>query len=262
MKSKIKSAIWAALLIIIGITVWTLVIKPNDWGSEPLAKIEKKKVTIIADDGVELSADLYEPKLEGKSENKKYPGVILLSPYGVSRDIYSDIANELCRRHFVVLSVDVRNSGESKSSNDSFVENIANLGIDANTAVYYMQERSNVMQDKIAILGTALTARSALMVKNLNSTIKGVVMVSAIMDSVGYHVLDESSDCPILVLVSIQDPHAGSQALNIYQASGNSLSKIQTYFNAGSGVELWFSQVRSEMMTTIVEWLTKVLLKT
>ncbi len=261
MNTKMKSGIWAIAIITAIVLILTFVLKPLK--QKPVSsEVNKKTVTMISEDGIELSADLYEPDSDNKKEKKKYPGVVLLSPFGESREIYSDIAIDLCKKEFVVLSVDVRNSGASQIDNESVVESIANLGIDADTAVYFLLEQSNVMPDKIAILGTAITARSALMVTGLNNKIKGVVLVSAVMDSAGYQVIEESSDCPILVLVSIQDVHSASQALDIYQASQNPLSKIETYINAGSGSDLWRSHVKFEMTSLITEWLKKVLLET
>lgn len=255
MNEKMKSGIWAILIITAIILIMTFVLKPLTQQSDSL-EVNKKSVTMITEDGIELSADLYNPN----SDKEKYPGVVLLSPFGESREIYSDLATELCNNDFVVLSVDVRNSGASQIDNESVVESISNLGIDADTAVHLLLEQSNIMPDKIAILGTAITARSALMVTDLNNKLKGAILVSAVMDSAGYNTIENSPDCPILVLVSIQDVHSASQALAIYQTSQNPLSKIETYINAGGGSDLWRSQAKFEMTSLITEWLTKVLL--
>jgi dienelactone hydrolase len=256
MHERMKSGIWAIAVIIAIVLILTFVLKPLLLDTESLP-FKKKTVTMISEDGAELSADLYQPDSDNKKE--KFPGLILLSPFGESREIYTDMAHELCKNNFVVLSVDVRNSGESKIDNESFVESIANLGLDADTAVYFLLEQSNVKPDKIAILGTGMTARSALMIKDLNNKINAAVLVSAVMDSAGYNAIEESPDCPILVLVSIQDVHAASQALDIRQTSQNPASKIETYFNAGSGSDLWRSHAKFDMMSTIANWLTKVL---
>jgi hypothetical protein len=125
-----------------------------------------------------------------------------------------------------------------------------------------MYEQTSVIQDKIAILGTEITARSALMVSSFNNKISGAILVSAVMDSAGYKVLQESPDCPALILVSIQDPIAASQAIEIYQASQHNLSKIESYINAGSGSLLWRAPSRMDMTSHIIDWLTKVLKET
>ena len=260
MHEKMKYAIWATATIAVIAIVLTFVLNKGKQETA-FTKVIKQTVNLQSFDGIELSADLYEPDSGGRKEQGKYPGLVLLSPFGESREIYSDFAIELCKKGIVVLSVDVRNSGASRIDQESVVESVANLGFDANAAVSYLQSQSNTTPGKIAILGTAITARSALMVADPKEKLRAAVLVSAVLDSVGYDVIRSSPDCPILVLVSIQDGPSASQARDIYEASANPLSQIESYMNAGSGSDLWRSHIRFEMTSLITKWLTKVLLE-
>ncbi len=262
MKEKLKYAIWAMAVVAGIVTALTLVFRVVKQDSLVASlEVTKQEVRLQAVDGVELSADLYQPKLGDNEEKSKYPGVLLLSPFAESREMYSDFATELCRTGIVVLSVDVRNSGASKTEQESAAESVAKLGFDADAAVSYLQGLANTAPDRIAILGTGITARSALMVSDLGSKLRGAVLVSALMDSTGFDVIRNSPDCPVLVIVSIQDAAAAMQARDIYEASPNPLSKIESYVNSGTGSDLWVAPIKFEMMSLITEWLTKILSK-
>lgn len=257
---KMKSAILTIAIIALVLVVVMFVSRTESQKTTSV-KVIKHAVTLPSLDGIELSADLYEPDSGMKKEQTKYPGLVLLSPFGESREIYSDLAIETCRSGFVVLSVDVRNSGASMIEHESFVESVANLSLDANAAVTYLQSNPKTAPEKVAILGTAITARSALMAADLKDPIRAAILVSAALDSAAYEVIRNSPGCPILVLVSIQDGPAASQARAIYETSANPLSQIESYINAGSGSDLWRSPIRFEMRSLITEWLTKVFFK-
>ncbi len=260
MKEKVKSAVWATAIIAVIVIALPFVLRTPKQETAAF-EVNKQTVNLESLDGVALSADLFEPGSDESKQQAQYPGLVLLSPFGESREIYSGFAALLCRQGVVVLSVDVRNSGESFTDQNSVVESIGKLGLDADAAVTYLQNQGSTAPGKIAILGTAITARSALMVSNLEEKIQAAVLVSAVLDSTGYEIIRSSPDCPILVLASIQDAASASQARDIYEASTNPSSQIESYVNAGAGSDLWRSQVRFEMMSLIHEWLTNVLSK-
>ncbi len=79
-------------------------------------------------------------------------------------------------------------------------------------------------------------------------------------DSAGFDIIRNSPFRPILVLVSIQDGPAGTQAIEIYEASTHPETRIESYINAGEGSDLWRSYARMEMISLITDWLTKQLL--
>jgi hypothetical protein len=103
-------------------------------------------------------------------------------------------------------------------------------------------------------LGTVVTARSALSAAKANKKVRAVALVSAFLDSAGLRIIEESPDLPILVVVSMQDAIAGSQAKQIYDTSKNQNSEIEVYINAGEGNQIWQSYVIFEMAEKITDW--------
>ncbi|MCG8603385.1 dienelactone hydrolase family protein [bacterium] len=258
MKEKLKNAIWATGVIVVAVIIMPFILRTPKQETAAF-EVSKQAVNLKSLDGLELSADLFEPATGEGKQGGPYPGLVLLSPFGESREIYADFATLLCRQGVVVLSVDVRNSGESTATPESIVESIGKLDLDADAAVSYLQNQPSTAPNKIAILGTAITARSALMVSDLDEKIRAAVLVSAVLDSTGYEIIRSSPDCPILVLVSIQDGASASQARDIYEASANPASRIESYVNAGAGSDLWRVHMKFEMMSLIHDWLTTVL---
>ena len=81
MNTKMKSGIWAIAIITAIVLILTYILKPLKQKTVS-SEVNKKTVTMISEDGIELSADLYEPDSDNKKEKKKYPGIVLLSPFG------------------------------------------------------------------------------------------------------------------------------------------------------------------------------------
>lgn len=259
MNEHFKSAIWA--VVIIAVMAFVLTMHLNTVQDKLAAvMMHKSEVNLTCADGIKLSADLYEPAIGVEPSQRRYPGLVLLSPFLESRHIYTGFTEELCRMGMVVLSVDVRNSGDSSTNGSDVAGSVAHLGLDAAAAVDYLAGHARVMPDNLAILGTAITARSALLAAQDKDNIRATILISAVLDSAGMDIIKRSSELPILVLVSIMDGPAGSQARAIYEASQNPKSRIESYINAGAGSDLWRTRSRFDMTSAITDWLDDVLL--
>ena len=257
MNVRMKNAIWAVISIAVVVAILSLVINTKD-EAIPIG-VNKQVVSLSTADSLKLTADLFEPDF-GSNEEKKSPGLVLLGPFLESRELYSDLAEGLCWQGMIVLSVDVRNSGSSAAGQSFDSASIANLHLDAAAALSFLNGHTAVDTNNLAILGTGITARNALLGAGGKENVNAAVLVSALLDSAGFDIIRNSPFRPILVLVSIQDGPAGTQALEIYEASTHPETRIESYINAGEGSDLWRSYVRLEMISLITDWLTKQLL--
>lgn len=261
MKSeKLKSAVWAILALITLVVLLSLLNSPpNKDRTKPAFK--KIAVRIETPKAKKMVGDVYLPAKPGKTDSVRFPGAVLLAPAFETREIYAPLAIELSQHGVAVLSVELipakkRNSGKSFDPQE-----IGDLPMDAWAAVKYFKQRPEIDSTKLAILGTELTGRSALIAASLNPHIKGVVLVSAVLDSTGFRIIRMSPQMAVLVMVSLQDGPAGFQAKSIYEASQNPNSDIESYINAGRGAEIWWSQARLELTQYIANWLEKKIFK-
>jgi hypothetical protein len=222
--------------------------------------INKQVVGLRTADNLQLAADLYEPDFRTNQKQQKSPGLALLGPFLESRQLYTGLAEELCRKGMIVLSVDVRNSGDSALGQDFDPTSIANLHLDANAALNFLSSHSAVDSNNLAILGTSITARNALLGAGRKENVNAAVLVSAVLDSAGFDVIRNSPFRPNLMIVSLQDTVAVTQVQDIYEASAHPESRIESFDNAGVGSDLWRSQTPSKIISLITDWLTKQLL--
>ena len=77
-------------------------------------ELKKEKINIKMSDGTELASDMYSP--EGAD---KLPVILIRSPYG--KEQYYKIAKALVENDYIVISQDVRGTGESGGINIAFV---------------------------------------------------------------------------------------------------------------------------------------------
>ena len=219
--------------------------------------LEKKLISIKAEDGKHLAAHLYLPVTKN---NSKLPGVVLLGPFLETRLTYDRVDSALAHSGMLVLSVDVRGSGESEGSGGDFDPSfVRDLPRDAKAALDYLASLPQVDSKRLAVLGTGITARAAVLGAGTDKNVRAVVLVSAALDSVGLAVIRQTPFRAVLTICSFQDAYAGAQAKLISEASQHRNSEIKVFMNAGEGSEIWWSHARPEMALYIIDWLSKVL---
>lgn len=252
MNEKAKNALWASFVIILSVVILTVLLN-NRKSSEKFVNFKKKTVNFKTEDGVTLKADLFEPTFAEARKKELLPGIVLLGPLDDSRKIYDFVAGDLCGKGFVVLSVDVRGAGELIHQNLR-PDQITKTHLDAKAALQFLASQKKVNSGQLGILGTFVTARSALLSADSNKNVKACGLVSAYLDSVGLQTIRNHPELPILVVVSLQDGIASSQAKEIYETSSNKNSHIEVYINAGEGSQIWRTYVIFEMTKLITNW--------
>ncbi len=137
----------------------------------------QEKVTFLAEDGLEITADLYETK----STN---PYILLFHQAGYSRGEYRQTANKLLKFGYNCLAVDLRSGGEV-----NYIQNhTALLAVqhgysvdfissqkDIRAAIKWVKERSNA---PVVLFGSSFSASVSLLVAKNNPDVKAVIAFS------------------------------------------------------------------------------------
>lgn len=253
MKKSIDRIFWipAAAVALVLILVQSALVWEKD-----VITVAQKTITFTTGDGERLTADLFQPR---EKASRKYPGVVLLSPFLESRQTYVKIDSAIAQQGMVVLSVDVRESGASAHNKIMNLSSPRKLDLDAKAALRFLANDPLTDSTRLAILGTALTARAALFGAGENKNVRALVLVSALVDSAALELTRKTPWRPFLLLCSFEDAVAGPQARSLYESSKNSHSQFHAYLNAGEGSEIWWSPARGEMAFLIIDWLAKQL---
>lgn len=253
MKKSIDPIFWIPVAAVA--LVFVLVKSALVWEKDVIT-VAQKNVSLTTSDGERLAAELFQPR---EKPIRKYPGVALLSPFLEPRQTYIKIDSALAQAGMVVLSVDVRESGASAHNKTMNLSSPRRLDLDAKAALRFLAKDPLTDSTRLAILGTALTARAALLGAGENKNVRALVLVSALVDSVALELSTKTPWRPFLLLCSFEDAVAGPQARSLYESSKNPHSQFHAYLNAGEGSEIWWSPARGEMALLIIDWLAKQL---
>lgn len=261
MKAPIRSAFWVIVVVIAAVVAFSIYresYQPDDLKFDLL----QRNIKLNTSDGKELDAVISVPiHADSTGKPEVYPGVILLSPYLESGQVYGTLPAMLGRKGLAVLTVNARYSIGEDSLAFMNPDDIANLPLDAEAAIEFLEDSPHVDARRIGMLGTGLTARAALLGAHNRKNIKTISLVSAALDEAGMEVVRNDSFRPLLILVSISDGPAGGQAKEILAANNNPQSKIESYFGAGEDSDIWRATTSTEMSLLIADWMQTQLSK-
>ena len=137
----------------------------------------QEKVTFTAEDGLDVTADLYEV-------DKDKPYIIMFHQAGSSRGEYRPIANKMLKFGYNCLAVDLRSGGEM-----NYIQNhTALLAIQKGYSVDYLSSKKDIeaainwikqRSDKpVVLLGSSFSASLCLLEAKNNQDVKAVVAFS------------------------------------------------------------------------------------
>ena len=136
--------------------------------------VNHRKVTFHNRYGIELAADLYEPK----KITGKLAAVAVSGPFGAVKEQSSGLyAQELAKRGFLTIAFDPSFTGESGGVNG--VRNVASPDInteDFSAAVDFLSNEKDVDPDRIGILGICGWGGMALNAAAMDTRIKATVV--------------------------------------------------------------------------------------
>ena len=144
----------------------------------PAQMTAQRKLTFLAADGLEVTADLY-------LYDAGAPYIILLHQENSSRGEYREIAPKLQRMGFNCLAVDMRSGRESNfvqnetaslAQRNSLPVTLLDCEKDVRAAMEYIQNTS--IRNRYVIFGSSFSASLAMKVANQNWRVAGVIAFS------------------------------------------------------------------------------------
>ena len=135
-------------------------------------KVNHRKVSFKNHFGIELVADLYEPK----DNNEKMNAIVVCGPYGAVKEQCSGLyAHEMAKRGFLTIAFDPSFTGESKGD----VRYVSSPDInteDYQASIDYLRSLDNVNKDNISIIGICGWGGIALNTACIDTRIKSTIV--------------------------------------------------------------------------------------
>lgn len=137
-------------------------------------KVNHRKVTFKNHFGIELAADLYEPK----DATSKSPALAVSGPFGAVKEQVSGLyAQEMAERGFVALAFDPSYTGESGGEPRGINSPDINTE-DFQAAIDYLTTLDNVNEDKIGVIGICGFGGYALNAAGIDTRIKATAIMT------------------------------------------------------------------------------------
>lgn len=167
-------------------------------------KVTHRKVTFKNRFGIELSADLYEPK----DNNGKAPALAVAGPFGaVKEQVSGRYAQAMAERGFITLAFDPSFTGESGGTPRNTASPDINTE-DFSAAVDYLTTLSEADADRIGIIGICGWGGMALNAAAIDTRVKATVTVTM------YNMSEQMHNGYQFAPVSAAELHKTKAALN------------------------------------------------
>lgn len=203
----------------------------NEWDKTfPESKeVNHRKVTFHNRYGIELAADLYEPK---NAKKGSLAAIAVSGPFGAVKEQASGLyAQELAKRGFLTIAFDPSFTGESGGVNG--VRNVASPDInteDFSAAVDFLSTESDVNPDRIGILGICGFGGMALNAAAIDTRIKATV-TSTMYDMTrvtanGYFDTDDNPDARYALRQALNAQRTADYKAGTYQRAGGVVDPV------------------------------------
>ena len=167
-------------------------------------KVTHRKVTFKNRFGIELAADLYEPK----DNNGKAPALAVAGPFGaVKEQVSGRYAQAMAERGFITLAFDPSFTGESGGTPRNTASPDINTE-DFSAAVDYLTTLSEADADRIGIIGICGWGGMALNAAAIDTRVKATVTVTM------YNMSEQMHNGYQFAPVSATELHKTKAALN------------------------------------------------
>lgn len=113
-----------------------------------------RDITIKRADGINIAGSLY--GVENDSVTRNRPAILVVhgnTPYGRKLPVYKVVSAKLADNGYIVLSIDRAGSGDSDSAFALGTVDSIDPALDVETAVQYLETRSEIDTDKIYVVG-------------------------------------------------------------------------------------------------------------
>jgi alpha-beta hydrolase superfamily lysophospholipase len=220
------------------------------WTSSVSAERFTSRVTFRTDDGVTIAATWYE------TSARPAPAVILVHALGKSRRDWDQVASQAASEGIGALAIDLRGHGESPGS----AQDYAAMVQDVRAARRFLGTRSEVTPSRIAIAGASIGASLAALVAAEDSSVAGLVLLSATTDYRGLRIepaLRKYGARPLLLVASDDDGFAMRSMRELQKARG-SAGETVVLSRAGNGMAMLAAD--QDLSRRLVDWLKRTLL--
>jgi pimeloyl-ACP methyl ester carboxylesterase len=142
---------------------------------QPVA--QKKKITFISRDSLEVTADLYMAKEE-------FPYIILFHQEGSSRGEYNETANKFTKLNFNCIAVDLRSGDNSNYVNNETARKARetfkpSMFLDASNDIEAAIDYAyNLNNQNVILVGSSYSASLCMVIGNKNPHVKAVIAFS------------------------------------------------------------------------------------
>lgn len=210
------------------------------------------EVTFTTSDGYSIYGTFYEPA--------KSPAqcVLLLHMLGSDRSSWDEFASKLQTSGFAVLTIDFRGHGQSIKSTQGEVhfgsfkaQDFSAMIFDASAAMEWLKQRSDIIQNKIAICGASIGANIALNYAVIDTNISCLVLMSPGLDYRGVltePTMSKYGTRPVLFIAAEDDSYSavavkklnelaiGAKKLLIYEKGGHGTYLLESQENLVQGI--------------------------
>jgi pimeloyl-ACP methyl ester carboxylesterase len=210
------------------------------------------RVSLTTEDGVVLSATLWEP------DGRVAAGVLMVhAPSRTSHD-FDRIGDQLGARGFLVLSLDLRGHGDSQGTYAT--TDLQAVARDVSAAIRYLLTRQAGTPAAIGIIGASAGATLGVLAANGVPAVKSFALLSAPLDFRGLRLeepLRRVGDRAVLVVASGEDVYAARCARALAE-TGPGLRELMLLDSAGHATKMLTS--RPDLLPSLVDWFSRTLL--
>jgi dienelactone hydrolase len=225
-------------------------------------KYKDESIDFKTADGVKIFGTFYRPE---KLRMSKVPVVLLLHQVGGSRSDYSLLVPHLMAEGYTALAIDFRGHGESlqcngvartwEEFNDADFKAMAN---DVMSAIRYLETRSDVNIERIAIIGASIGANLALNYAITDKRVRTLILLSPSLDYHSVYTEDAASRYgtrAVLVTACKDDQPSGTETQTLFSILETVAhpSKLKLYDGQQHGTQILSGGFGFDMI--IMAWL-------
>jgi alpha-beta hydrolase superfamily lysophospholipase len=231
------------------------------FGAFPRGAAAASPVTLTTDDGVTLSATLYQPRVTPA------PAVVLLHMLGRSAADWAPLAERLAERGLVALAVDLRGHGRSRGDTAGAYAgasgappggDLSPMLRDVKAALAWLQARPELATGTVGLAGASLGASLAVLAAADEPSVRSVALLSPGLDYRGLRIeaaMRKYGARHALVVASREDAYAVRSAKAL---AGGPACQLHVLEDAGHGSLML--QRAHELGATLVDWFASTLL--
>jgi pimeloyl-ACP methyl ester carboxylesterase len=208
-------------------------------------------VTLTAEDGVSLSATVWEP------DGRAVAGIVLVHGPARSRHDWDWLAGDLAARGFLAVAVDLRGHGGSAGVDAG--GDLVSMVRDVTAAARYLLERPDG-PSSLGLVGASLGGTLGVLAAQAVPALRSFTLLSTPLDFRGLRVEDALRKLPdraVLVVASNEDVYAARSARALAD-TGPGRRELVLVEGAGHGARILVS--RPDLRPTLVDWFVRTLL--